>query len=170
MKRLLIAALLLAACKDEVAKAPDPVPFTGETLAHFCAMNVAEHGGPKGQIHLEGIPEPLFFAQVRDAVAYLKSPERDAAIVATYVTDMGKAASWDEPGPTNWTPADTAVFVVEADVAGGIGAPEIVPFADPAAAEAFIGRYGGRAVPLAEIPDEAALAPVDFDAKLETPS
>ncbi|MCW3784020.1 nitrous oxide reductase accessory protein NosL [Defluviimonas salinarum] len=170
MKRILIATLLLAACKEEVAVAPDPVSFTDETLAHFCAMNVAEHGGPKGQIHLEGIPEPLFFAQVRDAVAYLKSPERDAAIVATYVTDMGKAASWDEPGPTNWTAADTAVFVVEAEVAGGMGAPEIVPFADPAEAEAFISRYGGRAVPLAEIPDEAALAPIDLDAKLETPS
>ena len=170
MKRALLACLLLlAACKEEAVKAPDPVPMTDTTLAHFCQMNVAEHGGPKGQIHLKGFPEPIFFAQVRDMVAYLKSPERDADILAIYVSDMGAAVSWEEPGENNWIPAETAHFVVGAPVAGGMSAPEIVPFGTVADAKAFVERYGGTAMPLDTIPDEAALGSVDLDQELEHP-
>lgn len=167
---LLLAVCLLSACKEELAEAPAPLPLTEETVSFFCQMNVMEHGGPKAQIHLEGMPAPLFFAQARDGVAYLKSPERDARVLATYVSDMGAALSWDEPGERNWIPAETAIFVIEAGVAGGMGAPEVVPFADPAAAEAFIARHGGRAVGLNEIPDSAVLGPVEPGAAMETPS
>jgi copper chaperone NosL len=51
-----------------------------------------------------------------------------------------------------------------------MGAPEVVPFADTQGAEAFIARYGGAGVALADIPDEAVLGPVDLDQVLETPS
>ncbi|WP_333683633.1 nitrous oxide reductase accessory protein NosL [Pontibaca methylaminivorans] len=170
MKRALLLVLLLAACREDEAEMPDPVAFNEETIAHFCQMNIAEHGGPKGQIHLEGYPDPLFFAQVRDMVAYLKAPERDARITATYVSDMGAARAWNEPGAMNWIDATDAVFVVGAPVRGGMGAPEIVPFAKAEDAEAFIARYGGGAMPLDEVPPEAAFAPVDLDMQLEEPS
>ncbi|WP_170593459.1 nitrous oxide reductase accessory protein NosL [Ruegeria arenilitoris] len=172
MTRLaLIALIALAACKEEQAAAPpDPVDLTDTALSYFCQMNVAEHGGPKGQIHLEGYPAPLFFAQVRDMVAYLKSPERDAEITAVYVSDMGAAPSWHEPGISNWIAAHQATFVVGAGVAGGMGAPEIVPFATPDAAARFIESYGGAALPLTDIPDDAALGPVDLMQSLETPA
>lgn len=171
MKRLiLVAALALAACREEEVKAPPPADLTDTALSYFCQMNVAEHGGPKGQIHLKGHPQPLFFAQVRDMVAYLKSPERDAEIVAVYVSDMGVAPSWESPGMSNWIAADGANFVVGAGVAGGMGAPEIVPFADPEDAAGFVRRYGGQSVRLADIPDEAALGAVDLEQPLETPS
>ncbi|MDU8941831.1 nitrous oxide reductase accessory protein NosL [Ovoidimarina sediminis] len=167
---LLLAATLLAACREEVTEAPAPLPLTEEAVSFFCQMNVLEHGGPKAQIHLEGLPAPLFFAQVRDGVAYLKSPERDARILATYVSDMGAAPSWNAPGERNWIPAEEAHFVIGSRAAGGMGAPEIVPFAAPDAAEAFILRFGGRTVRLPDIPDDAALGPVDPGAFLETPS
>lgn len=167
---VLAVVLVLAACKeDEAAAPPAPAPLTESALSYFCQMNIAEHGGPKGQIHLDGHEQPLFFAQVRDLVAYLKSPERDAEITAVYVSDMGRAGSWEDPGFENWTVAETATFVVGAEVAGGMGAPEIVPFADPAAAAGFIARYGGRALPMSDIPDDAALGPVDLEHPLETP-
>jgi len=54
-------------------------------------------------------------------------------------------------------------------VAGGMGAPEIVPFADPQAAQDFIAAYGGRHMSLDQIPDDAVLGPVDLDLALETP-
>lgn len=166
---LLIPLLALCACKEEAKVAPDPTMLTQEALSYFCQMNIAEHGGPKGQIHLAGHSHPLFFAQVRDLVAYLKSPEREAEITAIYVSDMGKAASWAEPGDSNWIAADTAIFVVDAGVAGGMGAPEIVPFGGQQAAQDFISTYGGIAVSLDQIPDDAALGPVDLDLSLETP-
>ncbi|WP_037311426.1 nitrous oxide reductase accessory protein NosL [Ruegeria halocynthiae] len=171
MKRLcLIALVALAACKEDIAVAPDPVDLTPDALSFFCQMNIAEHGGPKGQIHLKGYPTPLFFAQVRDMVAYLKSPERDAEITAVYVSDMGAAPNWRQPGISNWIAADGATFVVGSNVAGGMGAREVVPFSDPVAAEAFIKEYGGSALPLSEIPDTEVLGPVDLDLKLESPA
>lgn len=173
MRALLIAALVLtvAACKEDSAKAPPaPVDLTEEALSYFCQMNIADHGGPKGQIHLEGHPAPIFFAQVRDMVAYLKSPERDAEITAIYVSDMGAAENWATPGISNWIAADDAHFVVGAPVAGGMGAPEIVPFAQSVDAQGFIAQYGGQSLPLNDIPDEAAIGAVDLALKLETPS
>lgn len=169
MRKALVLILLLAACREEVAEAPDPVALTEDAVSHYCQMNVLEHGGPKAQIYLKGLPEPLFFSQVRDAVAYLKSSERDADVVAVYVSDMGAAESWNEPGAENWVDANGAVFVIDAEVRGGMGAPEIVPFADPAEAEKFVATYGGTAMPLDDIPAEAALAPVDLNVQMEEP-
>ncbi len=171
MKRFCLVALIaLIACKEEVAEAPGPVDLTPDALSFFCQMNIAEHGGPKGQIHLEGYPAPLFFAQVRDMVAYLKSPERDAKITAVYVSDMSVAPSWRQPGISNWIDAESASFVVGANVAGGMGAREVVPFGDPTAAQAFIADYGGTTLPLSDIPDTEVLGPVDLDLVLETPA
>lgn len=167
---LLIPLLALGACKEEASVTPDPVLMTQEALGHFCQMNIADHGGPKGQVHLAGYPQPLFFAQARDVVAYLKTPEREAEITAVYVSDMGAAPSWRHPGDNNWIPADQAIYVIGAGVAGGMGAPEIVPFGDAASAEAFIATYGGTALTFDQIPDDAALGPVDLDQELETPA
>ncbi|WP_289042478.1 nitrous oxide reductase accessory protein NosL [uncultured Aliiroseovarius sp.] len=172
MKRLIALSMLaLVACNEEEAKAPPaPVDLTEQALSYFCQMNVLEHGGPKGQIHLEGHPAPLFFAQVRDLVAYLKSPERQAEITAIYVSDMSVAQSWADPGEGNWIIAEDAIYVVGADVAGGMGAPEIVPFGDDIGAAAFIADYGGETHTLDTIPDNAALGAVDLNKTLETPS
>ncbi len=168
---LCLSAFTLSACQEEEAKLPPaPVELTQTALSYFCQMNIAEHGGPKGQIHLEGFAAPLFFAQVRDLVAYLKGPERDADITAIYVSDMGAAISWAEPGSDNWVAANEAFFVINSPVAGGMGAPEIVPFARADDAEKFTARYGGTVTSLANIPAEAALGPVDLDQTLETPS
>jgi len=168
---LLLAAFALAACQEEEAKSPPPpMDLNRQALSFFCQMNVLEHGGPKGQVHLEGYPAPLFFAQVRDLVAYMKSPERDAEITAVYVSDMGKALSWQDPGESNWILAKDAQFIVGADVAGGMGAPEIVPFGDADSAAPFLSKYGGTLLPYTEIPDAAALAPIDLSQPLETPS
>lgn len=161
MKRALIFALLLTACQEETAQNTDPVALTPETIGYFCQMNLLEHEGPKGQAHLEGLPgAPLFFSQVRDTVAYLRLPEQSHKILAVYVSDMGApGATWADPGATNWIDARTAHFVVGADVEGGMGAPELVPFADLAKAQAFAGEHGGSVMGLEAIPDTAVVAP-----------
>jgi copper chaperone NosL len=82
---------------------------------------------------------------------------------------MGAATSWEVPGIDNWTDATTAHFVVGADVTGGMGAPEIAPFASLAAARAFAGREGGEVMTLDAIPPETVLAPVDIVLE-ETPT
>jgi copper chaperone NosL len=161
MKRALLFALLLAGCQDEVAQNTDPVPLTPETVGFFCQMNLMEHDGPKGQIHLDGLPgAPLFFSQVRDAVTYLRLPEQSHTILAVYVSDMGApGATWAEPGTRNWIDATTAHYVVGGDVAGGMGAPELVPFSDVDAATAFVAQHGGSIMGLDDIPESALLDP-----------
>ena len=163
MRALVIAALLvLTACQEEQVEVPGPVSLTADALGHFCQMQVIEHGGPKAQIHLEGYSQPIFFAQVRDGLAYLKGPERIARVVAVYVSDMGAAASWAEPGADNWIKADTALFVVGADVTGGMGAPEVAPFLTHEAAEGFAGRKGGTVMTLDQIPDAAVFSAIEI--------
>jgi copper chaperone NosL len=161
MKRIALVALIaLAGCKEEVASLPLPVAITAESLGHYCQMHLIEHDGPKGQAHLDGMAEPLFFSQVRDAVAYLHMPEQSHAVTVTYVQDMA-GATWDAPGP--WIDARDAVYVIGSDAVGGMGAPEFVPFGDAAAAAAFAEARGGEVRAFDAIPAEMALAPAGLD-------
>lgn len=164
MKRVLLFALALSACQEDIAQNTDPLPLTQETLGYFCQMNLLEHEGPKGQVHLDGLPgAPLFFSQVSDLVTYLRLPEQSNTVLAIYVSDMGAAgATWDQPGAENWTDATKAIYVVGADVTGGMGAPELAPFADPAKARAFAALHGGSIMGLEAIPD-SALTPLTPD-------
>jgi len=162
---MLVLLAALGACDDteQHASAPDPVPLTAEATAHFCQMGLAEMPGPKGQIHLDGLPDPIWFAQVRDALAFLKSPERMGRVRAVYVPDMGRAPSWALPGADNWIAAEAAHFVLGSSRRGAMGAPEIVPFAEAAAAAEFAAAHGGRVLRLDAVPAEAVLGPVEID-------
>ncbi|MGQ3213406.1 MAG: nitrous oxide reductase accessory protein NosL [Shinella sp.] len=162
---LLVAMLaLLSACKEDVAHDTTPQDLTPETLGHYCQMNLLEHPGPKAQIFLEGNPAPLFFSQVRDAIAYMRGPEQVAPILAVYVNDMGNAgATWDRPGDGNWITADLAFYVVGSARRGGMGAPETVPFFSREEAAAFAQAEGGHVLALADITDAMVLTPVETD-------
>ena len=169
MKRPAALALMLlglAACgEDEHAAPPPPATMTAEAVGHYCQMNLLEHPGPKAQVHLADVLYPVFFSQVRDAIAYQRLPEQSHVVVAIYVSDMAQAPSWDDPGADNWVAADAAHYVVGSDRAGGMGAGELVPFSDAAAATAFAAAHGGEVLRLAAIPDDLVLAPVAFEAE-----
>jgi copper chaperone NosL len=169
MKRALLFAIALSACQEDAVQNTDPLPLTPETVGHFCQMNLLEHEGPKGQVHLEGLPGmPLFFSQVSDLVVYLRLPEQSNTVLAVYVSDMGaEGASWAEPGISNWIDGRTAHYVVGSDIEGGMGAPEVVPFADPAEAQAFAAEQGGVVMTLEDIPDSAVTAPISSAAEGE---
>lgn len=157
----LMLILALSACRQESAQDITPLDMSAETLGHFCQMNLAEHPGPKAQVHLEGMPGmPLYFSQVRDGIAYTRMPEQSHPILAFYVNDMGAAgASWDDPGTGNWIAADQAWFVVGSPREGGMGAPETVPFSSREAAQDFAAAEGGEVLRLDAIPDDLVLAP-----------
>ena len=159
---LALSLVALAACREDSASAPPaPVTMTAEAVGHYCQMNLLEHPGPKAQVHLDGIPWPLYFSQVRDAAAYQRMPEQSHMIAVIYVSDMGAAgATWEDPGADNWILADTAHYVVNSRIEGGMGAPELVPFSTSEAADAFMREHGGSLFALAAIPDSEILAPV----------
>lgn len=154
---VLLAASLMACSDDEVARvAPPPAELTGEAIGYFCNMIVANHQGPKGHIFLEGQPEPVWFSSVRDTLAFTRLPEESRRIEAIYVNDMARA-SWEQPEAGTWIDARQAWFVVGSARAGGMGAPEAVPFSAREAAEAFATAEGGAVMAFSEVPDSAVL-------------
>lgn len=167
MKPLFAIVLLLfvTSCTDDqnggISK-PSPVELTADAVSHYCQMNVLEHPGPKAQIHVAGMLAPLFFSQVRDAIAFIKSEERPGEVMAVYVSDMAKAPSWDEPGKNNWIDAESAYLVVGSNKKGGMGAPEIAPFGTGEAAARFAENYGGEVMTLEGIPKDAVLGSVNL--------
>jgi copper chaperone NosL len=149
----LLAAMLAGCSAAGDAAPPIPVAMTQDSVGYYCQMYVLDHGGPKAQIHLKGLDQPLWFSQVSDAAAYLHDKEREREIVAVYVSDMAKAASWGEPGSTNWTDANAAFFVIDSKQMGGMGTPEAVSFATKADADKFQSEKGGTVVALSSIPE-----------------
>lgn len=147
----------LAGCgREEAATVPLPVATAADATGHYCGMLLAEHSGPKGQILLKSGDDPVWFTSVRDTFTFLALPEEPKDVAAVYVSDMGKAPSWEKPGDQNWILADTAVYVVESDRVGGMGGVEAVPFGDEASARSFVGQHGGRVVSFADAKDAMA--------------
>jgi len=168
MKWPLLVLALLAGCDDETTRAlPSPLTLNDGAAGYYCQMVILEHDGPKAQLFLDGALAPLWFSQVRDGLAYLKSPEQEGVILVLYVNDMGKANSYADPGADNWINAKDAFYVVGSDAIGGMGAPELVPFGTSESAQEFAATHGGTVMKLDEISTESVLSPVEFD--LATP-
>ena len=157
MLRILCAVLVavfLAGCDRDAANSvvPPPVALSSEAMGVFCGMNLLEHPGPKGQIITASRIDPFWFTSVRDTVAFTLMADQPRDIRAVYVSDMARAASWENPGETNWIDAGTAFFVIESRKQGGMGAAEAVPFGNREAADAFAAANGGRVVTFTQIP------------------
>jgi copper chaperone NosL len=162
---IVVAALpmLLGGCWDEdKTEAPQPQELTREAVGHYCGMIVVDHAGPKAQLFLSGDErDPVWFTSVRDAKAFMILPDEPKNVTAIYVNDMGRAESWENPGPDTWIDARTAWFVIGSSRVGGMGAPEAVPFSEVQAANSFVEEYGGKIVRFDEIPGEYVLAPIE---------
>ena len=159
---LAVLVLSLAACNDkQEARLPTPVEVGSEDTGFICGMLISDHAGPKGQIYVASHDYPLWFSSVRDAIAYIRMPDRPDDIRVVYVNDMGKAESWSEQGAGNWIVAEKAFFVIGSEMKGGMGQPEAVPFGDEAKAGQFADEHGGKVLRLADIPDSYVLSPTD---------
>lgn len=155
--RLLIAALIaltLTGCKEDRAALP-PETMTAEAVGRYCGMNLMEHAGPKGQVVLSKELGAYWFSSARDTVAFTMMPDEVKDYAGIYVSDMDRAASWDQPGADNWVDARAAFYVVGSTAQAGMGGEEVVPFGTRAGAEAFAARNGGTVQAFADLtPDE----------------
>tara|TARA_R110002020_G_scaffold317731_2_gene533397 strand:+ start:2885 stop:3436 length:552 start_codon:yes stop_codon:yes gene_type:complete len=164
-------AITISACSEQQSstETPLPVALTEESVGHYCNMTILEHTGPKAQIHLVGNPHPIWFSQVRDGIAFLRSPEEQQDAVVTYVNDMGKAKDWDFPENDTWIDASEAWFVIGSRKTGGMGTPEVIPFGNETTASRFAADNGGMVVRLDGIPDAYVLGPVVTDPEAPNP-
>lgn len=155
---VLLGLSVLAACNDEeAAPPPPPQELSGSEISHYDQMIVVDHKGPKAQILLDSREEPVWFSSVRDAFSFHMLPEEPRDIAAIYVTDMGRAETWADPGPGIWIEAREAHFVLGSDMRGGMGAEEPVPFGTEEAATTFAAEHGGEVAAFDEVPEDYIL-------------
>jgi copper chaperone NosL len=155
---LIVIPVALAGCEQEATQFPQPHRMTADAIGHYCGMNLLEHPGPKGQIFAASLIEPVWFSSVRDTIAFTMLPDEPKDIQAIYVSDMGKAPSWDKPGADNWVEARKALFVIDSRLKGGMVGDEAVPFSNRGAAEKFAAENGGRIVTFENVPRDYVLA------------
>jgi copper chaperone NosL len=158
LTQLFFIFLLVACEKSQVAEMPSAHKLTRDAKGYYCLMTVVNHSGPKGQIILTDQQQALWFTSVRDAIAFTLSPEEPKNISAIYVNDMTDA-DWDNPGVDNWIDARKAWYVLDSGRSGGMGVPEVVPFATKTKAELFARQQGGTVYAYASIPQEYILTP-----------
>ena len=156
MTRILavLSLIALAACHSQSPQAalPPPQEYSQDSVAQFCGMDLTEHSGPKGQIFTRDRAKPTWFASVRDTIAYTLLPEMPKDVTAIYVSDMGRAESWDKLQPGAWVEARKAFYVIGSSRKSGMDTDEAVPFSEEAAAQRFAQQNGGKVLPFAEIP------------------
>ena len=150
-------ALLVGCDREEQAAVPPPQELTREASGHYCSMIIADHPGPKGQIHVTGRDKPYWFSSVRDTIAFTYLPEEPKRVRTIYVNDMGRATNWESPEPGTWIDARQAWYVIGSSRRGGMGALETVPFGEKPVAESFAADYGGRVVAFGDIPHDYVL-------------
>ena len=156
-----VCGLLLIGCEAQSPAKPAPKELTRESAGHYCQMTVLDHPGPKGQIFVGDLKQPIWFSSVRDTIAFTRLREERKDIRAIYVNDMARAETWESPGPGTWIGAEDAAYVIGSDARGGMGAREVVPFGDRVAAERFAAERGGRIVAWRDVPTDYVLGSDD---------
>ncbi len=142
---------LVSGCEKEPLPIPDAKNIAGEEIGYFCRMLVINHRGPKGQVHLRNTEKPLWFTSVRDTIAFTLMPGEPKSISAIYVNDMEQMSLDSLEPSSHWLNAKNAWFVIDSDAIGGMGMPELVPFASETAANHFRAQHGGQLIRLADI-------------------
>jgi len=132
---------------------PAPQEITASSSAQFCGMLLSEHAGPKGQIFVRSSAKPLWFASIRDMIAFLRLPDMPKDVIVAYVTDMGRATDEAHPAPGSWIDAHHAFYVIGSTQMSGMNTVEAIPFSDAQAAQRFSAAHGGRVVSFVDIPD-----------------
>ncbi|WP_159990447.1 nitrous oxide reductase accessory protein NosL [Pelistega ratti] len=157
-KFLIILSILLAACSQQEQDVTPPTAqlIDGDSIGHYCSMNLDEHIGPKAQLFIKSrMDKPYWFSTVKQMFVFRVLPEEPKDIVAIYVTDMSNVTDWSNPtADENWIDAYQAYYVIKSNFIGGMGTEDALPFSDLSKAQAFVAKNGGEIKKLDEL-DEA---------------
>lgn len=105
-------------------------------------MIIVDFPGAKAQLHYHD-GKTSYFCSTLDMFLFYLQPDRPAHLAVLYVNDMGTADPLHPAG--HWIEAQKALYVQGGDVMGPMG-EALVPFADPAKADAYRKKHGGKIV------------------------
>ena len=158
-RRMLCAAgaaglvLTLTGCSEKSEVPVKPVALGAHERCALCGMVITNYEGPKAELFLKGVAEPVKFCSGRDAFTFALQPENARRLTGFFV----QSADTDPKAPVtaeSFLDARKAFFVVDGRFEGVMGA-EPAAFADKTAAEKFIQAWGGRIVRFEEVTLEA---------------
>lgn len=146
--------MLLAACSGAPAPSRAAIEVPTDAACAVCGMELTGSPGPRGQAWLAGRPQPVMFDSTRDFFAWVLQPEHRASLQELFVQDTARI-DWQHPGrdAASFIDARSALYVAWQPLAGSMG-PTFAPFAERAAAEAFVREHGGAILPFSAITPE----------------
>lgn len=138
------AVVAMTGCqKDEAAQEVfKPVAIHKHDRCVLCGMVVLNYEGPKAQLYIKDVNEPLTFCSGRDAFSFALQPENARRLKAFFIHDIAKT-DFDEPKLEGFMSAKEAVYVYGSRREGVMGV-EPIAFSDKKSAQAFIEQWGGR--------------------------
>jgi thiamine biosynthesis lipoprotein len=131
-----------------------PQVLTGAEVCALDGMILRDYDGPKAQI-LWRDGRRTFYCEAREAFAERLDRVQSKRILEFYVQDFADRPWASYAG--HWVRAEDAVFVIESEKHGAMGS-SFVSFLDPADADNFSAKYGGRQFRLDEITPEVYAA------------
>lgn len=144
------------------ASTPDPIALSGRKQCDVCGMVIEDHPGPTGQIFFEDNSpadheNPAWFDALTELFSYrFEKTDLGWTPAATYVTDYsavdyeidrqdGTAYIESFVAADTFAAADGLDYVAGSPINGAMG-PDLIPFSEPAEAEAFAAEHGGEVV------------------------
>lgn len=156
----------------EAAETPEPVSLGGGKQDDQGGMIIGEHFGPNGQLFYRdhepaGHDNPAWFHTLAHGLFpyYFEHERRSWEAEAVYVTDysqvdytvteaQGQQFISSHVAPETFGAASAMQYVSGSDVHGGMG-PELIPFGEPADAQAFRAEHGGALLAFEDITEES---------------
>lgn len=158
---LALALALLAGCGGGHAPAQHAVDTHPDDACAVCGMYLDGSPGPRAEAWVSGRAKPLVFDSTRDFFAYVLQPENQSALQELYVQDSAHI-DWRQPShaAVSFIDARRAYYVAWQPLPGSMG-PTLAPFANRAAAEAFVREHGGAVLAFDEV-TPALVATLDY--------
>lgn len=149
-----LALALLAGCGGKPVPAHHAVDTHPDDACAVCGMYLDGSPGPRAEAWISGRSKPLMFDSTRDFFAYVLQPENRSGLRELYVQDTARI-DWPHPGrdAASFIDARRAVYVAWQPLPGSMG-PTFAPFADRAAAGAFVRAHGGAVLTFDAITSE----------------
>ena len=143
--------LALAGCGQEADQtaAHAPVPVGSHDRCHLCGMVIVHYEGPKAEIFIKDVPEPLKFCSGRDAFTFALQPENARRLEGFFIHDLART-DWKKPDDKAFADARQLHYVYGTRVPGVMG-NEPAGFGTEQAARDFIAREGGALFGYADV-------------------